>query len=176
MHPDLLNNSRFLKYYKQWQEDPSSIVFAPIAEYFIIYGMIDEAIEICRAGIQKHPNFVSGRMVMAKAYFKRGNWDEAEVELKNVLGLMPENLSARKLVDEIAELRRNESTDLISNVDEMVKVQPNLKKSVTPSLNTVTLASIYASQGHSEEAREIFESILKREPDNESAMRGLKAL
>jgi Tfp pilus assembly protein PilF len=176
MHPDLLNNSRFLKYYQQWQNDPTSIVFAPIAEYFIIYGMIDEAIEICRAGIRTHSDFISGRVVMAKAYLKRGNWDEAEIELKNVLAMMPENAAANKLMADIANLRENEVSDPSFDISEPVGEAPRSYDNETPSINTVTLASIYASQGHHEQAREIFESILKREPENESAMRGLKSL
>ncbi len=101
MHPELLNNSLFLKYYKQWQEDPSSIVFAPIAEYFLMYGMIDSALKTCREGLKTHPDLVSGRIVMAKIYLSRDNWEEASGELQKALSIAPQNRSAKDMLEEI---------------------------------------------------------------------------
>ncbi len=74
MHPNLLNNSHFLRYHNQWQENPTSILFAPIAEYLISYDLLDEALKICLAGLVHHPKMVSGRLVLAKIYFRQKNW------------------------------------------------------------------------------------------------------
>ena len=62
MHPDLLNNAPFLRYYSQWQENPKSMVFAPIAEYFRLYGMADEAIKICLEGLLNHRSCLGHRL------------------------------------------------------------------------------------------------------------------
>ena len=183
MHPDLLNNSLFLRYYQQWQDDPTSIVFAPIAEYLLLYGMVDEALEICRAGLKRHPAFVSGRVVMAKVHLKRGNWDEADEQLRQALSTMPTNRSARELLQEIDDMRHQErlaaqegSSAAVSAGRAGGEEIQEAKSHRSPSWNTVTMAKIYASQGFYDRARTIYRSILARDPNNETALRGLKSL
>ncbi|PAF45080.1 tetratricopeptide repeat protein [Helicobacter sp. 11S02596-1] len=44
------------------------------------------------------------------------------------------------------------------------------------SFKTITLASIYELQGFKEEALEIYENILKTDPDNHEAKSGIKRL
>ncbi|MFH1830407.1 MAG: tetratricopeptide repeat protein [Pseudomonadota bacterium] len=164
MHPELLNNSLFLKYYKQWQEDSSSIVFAPIAEYFLMYGMIDSAMKVCREGLKKHPNLVSGRIVMAKIHLKRGNWEEAESELQKVLTIAPQNRAAKDMIAKIdAFMGREHET----STDKLFQ---------DASWQTVTMADIFASQGHNEKAREIYLSILSEDPENDAARKGIESL
>ena len=178
MHPDLLNNSLFLRYYQQWQDDPTSIVFAPIAEYFLLYGMVDEALEICRMGLKGHPSFVSGRVVMAKIHLKRGNWDEAEEELRQALTIMPTNRSARELMQEIDDMRHQERVSAQRDSGTAVSAGGAVgdRSRDSASWNTVTMAKVYASQGLYDRARTIYRSILAQDPNNETAIRGLESL
>lgn len=181
MHPELLNNSIFLRYYRQWQDDPSSIVFAPIAEFFLRYSLVDEAFKVCRAGVRRHPNLVSGRIVMAKIHLKRGNWEEAEDELRAVLSVVPSNKTALELMDEVSSLREGErASGGFSRARAFVplseKPAEEAAKDAGPQWRTVTMAGIYASQGHMEKARGIYESILISDPNNEAARRGLETL
>ncbi len=164
MHPELLNNSLFLKYYKQWQEDPSSIVFAPIAEYFLMYGMIDSALNVCREGLKRHPNLVSGRIVMAKIYLSRDNWEEASEELHRALRIAPQNSLAKDMLAEIDILMSKE------------RDRPKEQTIHNASWQTVTMAEIFAKQGHNEKAREIYLSILSQDPENEAARKGIESL
>lgn len=177
MHPDLLNNDLFLRYYKQWQDDPQSIVFAPIAEYFLNYGLVDDAQKVCREGLKKHPYLVSGRIVMAKVLLKRGNWEEAEDEIRAVLAVSPENPNARAILGEISALRNREETRIEDRDTEKVYLSADEVSAGMPSSwNTLTMANIYASQGHFERARNIYRSILDADPTNEEARRGLGVL
>ncbi len=178
MNPELLNNSLFLRYYRQWQEDPTSIVFAPVAEYFLLYGMIDEAFTVCREGIKRYPTLVSGRIIMAKVHLKRGNWEEAEDELQQALNIMPENDRARVMLEEIEELKAREARGEMSMKVPAPAVAhvPHEERSSAPSWNTVTMAKIYATQGHRDRACEIYRTILKADPANEAARNGLDAL
>ena len=43
-------------------------------------------------------------------------------------------------------------------------------------MNTLTLASIHASQGYRDEAIKIYEDVLREDPENEEARLGLKRL
>lgn len=150
MHPDLLNNSHFLRYYNLWQEDPSSIVFAPIAEYLLSYGLIDEALKVCLAGLQYHPQLVSGHLILAKIYLRQKKWDEVKKETQIVLNLVP-------------------------NHEKAVELQNSFPKKAA-NWETVTMAKIYAAQGHVDQAAEVYQIILSREPHNEEAKRGLSEL
>lgn len=183
MHPDLLNNAVFLRYYRQWQEDPSSIVFAPIAEFFLKYGMVDEAQKICREGLKRHPALVSGRIVMAKVHLRRGNWEEAEEELRVASAIVPKNKAAETLMEEIGLLRQQERSApkephperaFVPLADRPPPEPP--PREIGPSWQTVTMAGIYAAQGHLDRARDIYESILQSDPTNEAAQQGLANL
>lgn len=177
MHPDLLNNSRFLKYYQQWQEDPSSILFAPVAEFFLMYGMVDDALKVCREGLRRHPGLVSGRIVMAKIHLRRENWDEAETELRRALSIVPGNSTAREMMERIdakrvaeGEALRNEAGRPESFADYVID------RTDDQSWQTITMADIFAKQGHSDKARKIYQSILAEDPENEAARRGIESL
>ena len=145
MHPELLNNSIFLRYYNQWQEDPTSIVFAPIAEYLQIYGMLDEAIKVCLEGLKNHPDLVSGRLALAKAYVRKMDFEKAREELRRVLILMPD---------------QEKALELMAQVDKELSPTPKTKQPI--GWETVTMAKIYASQGHLHKAREVYQAILQR--------------
>lgn len=89
-------------YLKKYQDDPTSRVFAPLAEAYRKAGMIDEAIEICREGLKVHPQFVGGRVALARALFEKKRYPEVIDELVSVTRDVPDNLAAQKLVAESA--------------------------------------------------------------------------
>lgn len=97
MHPDLLNNATFLRYYRRWQENPESIVFAPIAEMFLMYNMVDDAIKICIEGVNRFPDFISGRIALAKAYVAKSEWRKAREQVRQVLEKIPNHPAASEL-------------------------------------------------------------------------------
>jgi Tfp pilus assembly protein PilF len=44
------------------------------------------------------------------------------------------------------------------------------------SWQTITMADIFAKQGHNDKAREIYLSILSQDPENEAARKGIESL
>ena len=109
MRPELLNNSLFLKYYHQWLSDPKSIVFAPLAEIFAAYDMIDEALKVCREGLKANPTSVAGRLSYAKTLMKIGDLDAADAELVRVQEFVPSHSKALDLRMDIEFMRRGET-------------------------------------------------------------------
>jgi tetratricopeptide (TPR) repeat protein len=87
-------------YLKRYQDDPKSRVFAPLAEAYRKAGLLDEAIDICRDGLRVHPNFIGGRVAMARALFDKGQYQEVVKELEPVVLDAPDNLVAQKLLAE----------------------------------------------------------------------------
>jgi tetratricopeptide (TPR) repeat protein len=88
------------QYLKKYQEDPSSRVFAPLAEAYRKAGLIDEAIEIAREGLRIHPRFVGGRVALARALFDKKLYREVIDELTDVIQDVPDNLVAQRLLAE----------------------------------------------------------------------------
>jgi tetratricopeptide (TPR) repeat protein len=90
----------FREYLRRFQEDPTSRVFAPLAEAYRRLGRFDEAISICLEGLDHHPDFHGGRVVLAKCYLGKGMLTEARGELERVVHAVPENLLGQRLLGE----------------------------------------------------------------------------
>lgn len=88
------------QYLRQYQKDPASRVFAPLAEAYRKAGLIDEAIEIAREGLRIHPRFTGGRVALARALFDKKDYAAVSDELKAVVQDAPDNLAAQKLYAE----------------------------------------------------------------------------
>src|SRR5665213_3540197 len=87
-------------YLKKYQEDPTSRVFAPLAEAYRKAGLLNEAIEIAREGLRLHPTFVGGRVALARALFDNHLYSQVIDELALVVRDVPDNLVAQRLLAE----------------------------------------------------------------------------
>lgn len=102
----------FREYLRRFQEDPTSRVFAPLAEAYRRLGRVDEAIEICREGLEHHPDFHGGRVALAKCYIDKKKYLEAKTELERVVHAVPENLLAQRLLGDANSILGNVPTAL----------------------------------------------------------------
>ena len=85
---------------KRLEKDPGSRLFAQLAEELRKEGQLEEAIAVCRVGLQKHPSYPSARITLGRALIDSGDPAAARVELETVVQSAPENILARKLLDE----------------------------------------------------------------------------
>jgi tetratricopeptide (TPR) repeat protein len=91
-----------LKYLKQFQEDPTSKIFAPLAESYRKIGLIDEAIEICKEGLEANPDFVGGKVALARAYFDKKLFKDVWNITKGIVEISPDNIAAQRLFADAA--------------------------------------------------------------------------
>jgi tetratricopeptide (TPR) repeat protein len=105
------------------QRDPASISFAALAEEYRRLGRFDEAIATCRAGLQRHPAYVSARVTLGRALLEMGDYDSAAVELEQVLQVAPENLAAIRALAEIHR-RRGEMPEVVPVMEDDVEPAP----------------------------------------------------
>jgi tetratricopeptide (TPR) repeat protein len=91
------------------QQDPASIAFAALADEYRRAGQYHDAIETCRAGLQRHPAYLSARVTLGRALLAIGEYDEAQMHLEQVLRSAPENLAAIRALAEIHERRGDAS-------------------------------------------------------------------
>jgi len=86
------------------RDNPKSLHFARLADYYLKQGRIDEAIQLCVEGINHHPSYVTGNFILAKAYLAKGEREKAEAEYKKVLTHDQQYLAAhRELGDLMAK-------------------------------------------------------------------------
>jgi tetratricopeptide (TPR) repeat protein len=177
--------------------ESSSLVFAALAEAYRKRSLLDQAIAVCRKGLYHHPEFVSGRVALARAYVDKGETDRAVRELERVVDAAPDNRLAQGLLLTLYE-RKGDRDNLektvhrILSVDssderarrcwETLSMQPGSEVKTDPEgkrpgeIVTQTLADIYASQGYHEKAFEIYRKLCMQEPGNPAFHRRLAEL
>jgi tetratricopeptide (TPR) repeat protein len=87
------------------QQDPASIAFAALADEYRRAGRFHDAVETCRAGLTRHPSYLSARVTLGRALLEIGEFDQAEAELQTVLRAAPENLAAIRALADIHHRR-----------------------------------------------------------------------
>jgi tetratricopeptide (TPR) repeat protein len=101
----MAQTSRIDELKRRVELDPASVSFAALAEEYRRAGRLEEAIEVCRAGLQRHPSYLSARVTLGRALLEIGECDAAEVELQQVVRVAPENLAAIRALAEIHHRR-----------------------------------------------------------------------
>jgi tetratricopeptide (TPR) repeat protein len=86
-------------------QNPTSRLFAPLADAYRKAGRVSEAIEICQRGLRHHPDYVSGQMVLARCYHDNGELELAAGFFHQVLRSDPQNLVGLRALGEISEQR-----------------------------------------------------------------------
>lgn len=163
MHPELLENPQFLKYYQKWQNDPKSVVFIPVAEYLLKYRLVKDALVVCKQGMEYHPQMIIGKLLLAKIYINLKKLDDARNVLNDILMSAPNQPVALDLINEI-EKRSTEANEVYAT------------SSLESPWCTLTMGDIYANQGNIEEAEKIYKTILKRDPNNNTVKERLDSL
>src|SRR4051812_6548858 len=87
------------------QKDPASIAFAQLAEECRRAGYFQEAVDVCHAGLELHPGYLSARVTLGRALIELNDLDRALAELEQVLKSAPENLAAIRGLAEIHHRR-----------------------------------------------------------------------
>lgn len=85
------------------ERDPASIAFAQLAEEYRRDGQYADAVRVCRAGLARHPGYISARVTLGRALLELGELAAARAELEQVLRAAPENLAA---IHSLAELHQ----------------------------------------------------------------------
>ncbi len=95
------------RYQNEYEKNPNSRVFAPLAEAYRRMGLIEEALQVCAHGVEVHPQFASGRVAYAKVLLEQDRFDEALKQLDMAIQISPDNLMAHSLRGEtLIKLRK----------------------------------------------------------------------
>ncbi len=99
----MAETARISELRKRLEREPDSRLFAQLAEELRKEGDVAEAIQVCRNGLAKHPNYPSARMTLGRALFDTGDLAAARSEFEAVVKAAPDNILASRLLAESLE-------------------------------------------------------------------------
>jgi Tetratricopeptide repeat len=88
---------------RRYAENPQGLTFAPLAEVHRKNGEVTRALELLRAGLELHPNYIPASIVLGRCHWDLGDLPAAEAAFSHVLRLDDENVIALKSLADISE-------------------------------------------------------------------------
>jgi tetratricopeptide (TPR) repeat protein len=85
------------KYEKTLRENPESLVFAPLADCYRRLGSLDQALQILKEGLRKHPNYLLGHIGYAQVASDQNRYDLAYSTLRPFVESHRDNLKLMSL-------------------------------------------------------------------------------
>lgn len=182
-----------------------SSLFLEEAELLLEQGRYDSARRLAEENLARLPSDIEGRIVLCRAllgmddleaaeqwiheidrwirftariyleagdsFARKGRLDDAARFYRKFLYLDPDASEAEEIAARISDAGNpNQSAENDSD-------RPHVRiEEIDRQFWTVTLADLYARQGHSDMSRIVLEDILKRDPDHEEARMRLEAL
>ena len=112
----------------------SSNEFTRMAEDYCLQGRYQEAIDICRKGLEKMPDALRGRLILGKCYLEKGMIAEAKQELEKVAQSIEECLSVYKLLSQVylEEKNMHRASEVIQKAYDLSPGEEKTKKELTP--------------------------------------------
>ena len=176
-----------------YDRNPTSTIFARLADAFLVMGDVRGAIDVCRQGLRYRPSYITGHLVLARALAAAGDHRRAEDEFQKVLRLEPGNPASVRYLASLAEragdderaaqlwdrLRTldpaNAAFQSVETVDPDPADEPEPEQVDSPTTTapqeepvdaeaeakgdfpfvSLTLARLYASQGHRGRAEKV---------------------
>jgi tetratricopeptide (TPR) repeat protein len=127
----MTDNPRIAELRRRVEKDPTSIAFAQLAEEYRRIGDYDEAVKACRAGLTRHPGYVSAQVTLGRALMELGEHDEARRELEAVLQVAPDNLAAIRALADIHE-RHGNTAEPVNELPRIDLEMPSLEDTSEP--------------------------------------------
>jgi hypothetical protein len=88
---------------RRYAENPQGLTFAPLAEVHRKNGDVTRALELLKAGLELHPNYIPASIVLGRCHWDLGDLPAAEGAFAHVLRLDDENVIALKSLADINE-------------------------------------------------------------------------
>jgi tetratricopeptide (TPR) repeat protein len=192
--PATLNAIR--RYEERLARDPTSLAFAPLADAYRKTGRTRDAIRLCREGLDRFPQYVTARLILAKALLDDGDPDGALGEVRAILEASPREAQAHRLAGDLYR-RAGALGDAVGHLEQAVRLDPGdresrallevlgaggavpegsaLKQQLTDdTFVTVSFGVVCLEQGLVDEAAQIFLRLLGRDLGNARAREGLE--
>jgi tetratricopeptide (TPR) repeat protein len=101
--PAMALSSEVEKLERRWNENPSGLTFAPLAEAYRRAGDQQRALEILEVGLAVHPDYVPALIVRGRCHLDSGSLVDAEAAFQQVLARDPANAIALRGMADLCE-------------------------------------------------------------------------
>jgi len=177
--------------------DPGSLAFAQLADLYRKAGRMQDAIALCRQGLDRYPQYTTARLILAKAWLADDRLDEAAAELRTVLDQNPKDVQCLRLVAEV-ERRQGNLDGAAEHLERVVRLDPGDRESKAllgflradpqtggegsalarvlrdDTFVTLTFGNACLEQGCLDEAATVFTRLLRKDANNAGAREGLE--
>lgn len=126
----LLFSPLFLKYQADFEKDPRSRVFAPLAEIYRKVGMTDKAMEILSNGLRFHPTYVIGHLGLAFCYYDIRQHNLAYNTLKPLINENRDNIRLQKLYADIC-MQLSKKDEALETLKYLLFINPRDKETAS---------------------------------------------
>ena len=184
------------RYEERLARDPGSLAFAPLADAYRKAGRTRDAIRVCREGLDRFPQYVTARLILAKALLDDGDPDGALREVQAILSASPQEAQAHRLAGDLYR-RAGALGDAVGHLEQAVRLDPGDRESrallevlgaggavsessalkqqlADDTFVTVSFGTVCLEQGLVDEAAQIFLRLLGRDLSNARARQGLE--
>jgi tetratricopeptide (TPR) repeat protein len=188
--------SAIRRYEERLARDPTSLAFAPLADAYRKTGRVQDAIRLCREGLERFPHYVTARLILAKALLDEGNPDGALSEVRAILEASPHEAQAHRLAGDLYR-RAGALVDAVGHLEQAVRLDPGDRESRAlldvlgaggtvsdgsalkqllsdDTFVTMSFGRLCLEQGLVDEAAQIFLRLLGRDLRNAEAREGLE--
>jgi tetratricopeptide (TPR) repeat protein len=111
------------KFEQKHGENPEGRYFVPLANAYRKSGLVEQAEDLLREGLKRHPDYLSAHIVLGRCLADRGATAEAEDEFRRVISGDPHNLVAlRSLGDLAASTGRR--AEAVSWYEQLLAIDP----------------------------------------------------
>lgn len=182
--------------------EPSSQAFAALAEAYRRAGRVDEAVALCRQGLERYPGYSTARFILAKALLDREDVAGARSEVERFLAGEPDHEPALRLAVECT-LRLADPRAALSHLRRLGVLDPDDRPTqgqlralevaagggrasgdasglwpllADDTYATVTFGDLCVAQGLLDEATAVFSRLVLRRPEHEIARARLAEL
>jgi tetratricopeptide (TPR) repeat protein len=182
---DAVAASAIRRYEERLARDPSSPIFAALADLYRKCGRTREAIAVCREGLRRYPHYATARLILAKALLAQGEEAAALDELGQAVARAPDDVQAHRLLADLH--RRRGALDVaVRHLERVAALDPadreaarlrdllggeaaaegsGLRKVLEDdTFVTVGFGSVCLAQGLLDEAAAVFARVLRRDP------------
>jgi tetratricopeptide (TPR) repeat protein len=168
--------SEIAKLSERYNKDPKSRIFVQLADAYRKNGMIDEALEILNKGLDYHPDYALGHLILGKCRFDKRMFAQAKESFERTLEKDPQNIVAMRMLAQTCENLKDEDGQLaaykgllaldpfdaqakekLSRLEALHKTQPT---------HTLSMAQEYEKQGDTDNALKVYEHLLLTDPSD----------
>jgi tetratricopeptide (TPR) repeat protein len=134
-----MNRESIEKYQNILRKDPNSQVFAALADAYRELGLLEQAEQVAKDGVRRHPSYVSGFVALGRVLVAKENWREAEQVLLKATSLAPENILAHQLSAQVY-LQQNRPKEALKAYKMVLFLNPQSKtaKAAVEKLESLT--------------------------------------